>query len=133
MLGFGKLPSHTCKGQAGQRSSDRNNGSPTLPLGLASRNTTTTNLTKQQATDIVNKNSNGKRLLKNGKLVVLDSFDDAPQSAKDEFLLSGGENTPQGFFDLATETTYHGADVLKLRLLCHGFFCNMLGSTLTLS
>ena len=41
-------------------------------------NTTTTNLTKQQAIDIVNKNSNGKRLLKNGKLKVLESIDEAP-------------------------------------------------------
>lgn len=76
------------------------------------KNTTTDTLTKQQAIEIVNKNSNGKRLLKNGKLVVLDSFDDAPQSAKDEFLLSGGENTPQGFFDPVTDTTYLVADAL---------------------
>lgn len=42
------------------------------------KNATTTNLTKQQATDIISQYADGKRLLKNGKVQVLGSIDEAP-------------------------------------------------------
>lgn len=69
-------------------------------------------LTKQQATEIISQDADGKRLLKNGKVKVLGSIDEAPDNVQNQIALSDADGNIQGFFDPATDTTYLVADAL---------------------
>lgn len=94
----------------------RNNSQGITPTAQpqqdSQQKTTTDTLTKQQATDIISQDDDGKRLLARGKVKVLGSMDEAPENIQDQITLSDDNGNIQGFFDPATDTTYLVADAL---------------------
>ncbi len=109
----GYVPDVTGK-DGGKTSATHNEAIPianTMGAGT-DKNTTTAALTKQAATDIINQDADGKRLLKNGKVMVLGSIDEAPDNVQDQITLSDDDGNIQGFFDPVTDTTYLVADAL---------------------